>query len=315
LNNLAPIVLFVYNRPKHTAKTLEALQENELASVSELFVYSDQAKNSDAVDDVETVRNLLADVKGFKRVSVFKQEVNVGLANSIISGVSEIVNKYGKVIVLEDDLVTSPYFLKFMNEALDFYESTENIFSITGFSFSQEFMEFEESIKDDIYLNIRPMSWSWATWKSRWQHIDWDVNDYASFIRDKDRVKKFNTGGTDLTNMLTNQMGGKLDSWYVRWSYHAVNRDLYTVYPKVSLVNNLGHDGTGVHCGKNEKSPCSHKELSTHSSFKFKVNIKLERKVISKFNRAFDLPHKRHLIKLIKYIGIYPLLKKMKSYI
>jgi GT2 family glycosyltransferase len=110
MNNLAPIVLFVYNRPDHTQKTLQALQKNTLAFDSELFIYADAAKNNLVKQQVDEVRTLISNVSGFRNVTVIKQEINTGLANSIIGGVTEIANKYGKVIALEDDLLTSPYF-------------------------------------------------------------------------------------------------------------------------------------------------------------------------------------------------------------
>ena len=213
MKRLAPIVLFVYNRPEHTRKTIEALQENELAKESELFIYSDAAKNEDTNSKVDLVREYIKKIDGFINVTIIEREKNWGLANSIIDGVTKIINEYGKIIVLEDDLVTSPYFLKFMNEALEFYEGEKNIFSITGFSFPQKFMKFKSTDKDDIYFNIRPMSWSWATWENRWKGIDWDLKNFNAFILDKDKRNKFNTGGTDLTGMLLSQKSGKIDSW------------------------------------------------------------------------------------------------------
>ena len=133
--NLAPIVLFVYNRPWHTKQTVEALQKNELAKESELFIYCDEAKNEDAGKSVDEVREYIDKVDGFKKVTIIKREKNWGLADSIIDGVTKIVNEYGKIIVLEDDLVTSPYFLKFMNDGLEFYKDEKKVFGITGYAF------------------------------------------------------------------------------------------------------------------------------------------------------------------------------------
>jgi hypothetical protein len=260
--NLAPIVLFVYNRLDHTKQTVESLQKNELASESELFIYSDAAKNECNINKVNEVREYIKTIDGFKKVTIIERERNWGLANSIIDGTTKIINKYNKVIVLEDDLVSSPYFLKFMNESLNMYRDRQDIFSITGFSFSQEFMKFDKNNKEDIYLNIRPMSWSWATWKERWNKVDWEVKDFDSFIKDRNKIKKFNTGGTDLTNMLTRQINGKLDSWYIRWSYHAIMNNLFTIYPKVSYVNNIGHDNSGTHSKIDKNNIYNHSELN-----------------------------------------------------
>lgn len=299
-DKLAPIVLFVYNRPWHTKQTIEALQKNEFAKDSELVIYSDAPKNEDVVEKVHEVREYLQTINGFKKVTVIKREKNWGLANSIIDGVSKIVNKYGKVIVLEDDLVTSPYFLKFMNESLKVFEERKDIFSITGFNFSSSFMKFPKDYNEDIYLNIRPMSWSWGIWKNRWDGLDWEIKDFKDFINNQDKINEFNKGGTDLVNMLKLQMEGKLDSWYIRWVYNSYLNKQYTIYPKISFVNNLGHDNSGVHCSIDNKNIYSHKELNYNSHFVLNKDIILNQKIISSFNKGFNIKFKSKIKKFIK---------------
>lgn len=304
--NLAPIVLFVYNRPKHTKQTIEALKKNNLAIESSLYIYSDAAKNSKATQSVNQVREYIKTVNGFNKVTIIEREKNFGLANSIIDGVSNVVNEYEKVIVLEDDLITSPYFLSFMNEALDFYQNNEKIYSITGFSFSTEFMNFPTDFIDDVYLNIRPMSWSWATWKDEWLGIDWKVETFNNFLSSKKRINQFNKGGTDLTHMLKAQMSGQIDSWYIRWTYNAFLQGKYTIYPKVSFVNNIGHDDTGVHCKDDKEKVLSHSELSLTSKVNFKKDIALNSNIVSAFNKAFNYTI---------IIKIKLLIKEMMSYV
>ncbi len=164
--DLAPIVLFVYNRPDLTKETLSALKKNTLASESELFIFSDGSKSEKDFDKVNEVRKLIKNINGFKSVRVFENKENKGLANSIIFGVTKIINKYGKIIVLEDDLITSKYFLKFMNEGLNFYKNNKKIGSITGYNKPSHFMKFKNYDKD-LYLSSRFSSWGWATWKDR----------------------------------------------------------------------------------------------------------------------------------------------------
>lgn len=306
---LSPIVLFVYNRPWHTQQTIEALQENELASESEIFIYSDAPKNDGAKASVLEVRELIKNVTGFRKITVIKRDKNWGLAASIIDGVTTIINQYGKIIVLEDDLVTSPYFLKYMNDALEFYQDEENIYSITGFSFSSEFMKFPNYFDDEVYLNIRPMSWSWATWKKEWDGIDWNVQDFSDFISSREKESQFNRGGTDLTNMLKMQMNGQLDSWYIRWSYNAFKKGKLTVYPRVSLVNNVGHDNTGVHCGADPRNIYSHLELNSGINIKMVKNITVNPSIVNNFNKAFNTPLlskiKRQIKSILKYAKIH----------
>ena len=148
--NLAPIILFVYNRPEHTKKTLESLKINELASDSLLFIFSDGNKNENDRKSVEEVRNYISTISGFKEINIILREKNLGLADSVISGVAEVIEKYGKAIVLEDDIVTSKYFLKFMNEALDFYDADKKIYSISGYNFP---IKIPKSYQHKIYIS------------------------------------------------------------------------------------------------------------------------------------------------------------------
>ena len=166
-NNLAPIVLFVYNRPWHTKQTVEALQKNELSSESELFIYSDASKNKEAEEKVQEVREYIRTIDGFKKVTIIEREKNWGLANSIIDGVTKVVNEYGKIIVLEDDLVTSPYFLKFMNESLEFYKNEKKVWHISGWNYPI----FKEQ-KCGTFLWKKMNCWGWSTWKDRWQYFE-----------------------------------------------------------------------------------------------------------------------------------------------
>lgn len=303
---LSPIILFVYNRPWHTQKTIESLKKNTLASESVLYVFSDAPKNDMENQAVTEVRELISQVDGFKEVVIVEQAHNLGLASSIIGGVSNILEKHDRAIVLEDDLLTSPYFLSYMNEALDFYAHSDNIYSITGFSFSSEFMKFPTDFTDDVYLNIRPMSWGWATWKREWLGIDWEVKNFNDFLSSKKRMNQFNKGGTDLTHMLKAQMKGLVDSWYIRWTYNAFLKGRYTIYPKVSFVNNIGHDGTGVHCKDDGKRILSHSELNLNSKINFKKDIVLNSEIVSAFNKAFNFPY---------IVKVKLLVKEMISYV
>ena len=175
--NLAPIILFVYNRPEHTKKTVEALKSNLFASESLLFIFSDGYKNQNDKRAVEDVRKYISTISGFKEIKINLKDNNLGLANSVISGVTEVINKYDKAIVLEDDIITSKYFLKFMNEALDFYEEDKRIYSISGYNFP---IKIPESYQHKIYISPRPSSWGWATWKDRWEKVDWNISDFDS---------------------------------------------------------------------------------------------------------------------------------------
>jgi len=163
---LAPIVLFVYNRPWHMRQTIEALQKNELAEVSELFIFSDGPKSEADKEKVLEVREYIKTIPGFKSVTLIKRERNIGLAQSIITGVTDVINRYGRIIVLEDDMVTSPYFLKFMNEALEFYKDAEKVVCVHGYIYP-----IEAKLPETFFLRGADC-WGWATWKRGWDLFD-----------------------------------------------------------------------------------------------------------------------------------------------
>ncbi|MDM5263708.1 glycosyltransferase [Sulfurovum sp. XTW-4] len=249
-NCLAPIVIFTYRRLIN--QTIESLLSNELAQDSELYIFSDGSKNENDLEDVIEVRKYLQTIEGFKSIKIIESEVNKGLADSIIDGVTQVIDKYGKVIVLEDDLIVSTDFLEYMNGALNFYEKDKKIWSISGYGPKLPCLA---NYNDDIYLTVRGSSWGWATWKDRWNTIDWHIKDWNTFQKNKDLIEKFNLGGNDLYKMLELQMLGKIDSWAIRWCYNQFKFDSYTVYPKKSKIINDGFsDEKGTHnSGVNNK--------------------------------------------------------------
>jgi len=315
---LAPIVLFVYNREEHTRKTIEALAQNELATSCELHIFSDSNKNELDFKQIIQVRGYIDSIKRknyFKSVIIYKSEKNMGLANSIIKGVTRIINEYGKIIVLEDDLVSRPDFLKYMNTALDFFETNEKIWAITGFAFP---MKFPKKYDKDIYLSYRACSWSWGTWKNRWNTVDWDVKDYKIFQKSNKLRKKFNRGGLDLAKMLDKQMKKKnFNSWAIRWCYSQNIQDLYTVYPRISRIKNIGFDGSGIHHDVSSKFDVSFETNISECKFE---NLDLDRKVARKFKNIFGtrLPYfvsffYKRIVKLIKKIKNKIKQKKQKK--
>ncbi len=242
---LAPVALFVYNRLEHTRRTVEALRANDLARQSDLFVFADGPKNESVAPAVEAVRKFIRTIDGFKSVTIIERERNLGLSKSVISGVTQLCNEYGRAIAVEDDVVTTPDFLAFMNGALQRYVDEPRIFSVSGFNFS---LKVPKDYAYDAYCTYRSMSWGWGTWRDRWEKTDWSVSGYASFSRDKNQQQLFNRGGEDLSSMLALQMAGKIDSWSIRWDYVHFKHNALALLPVISRVCNIGFDGTGIHC-------------------------------------------------------------------
>lgn len=287
-NNLAPVVLFVYNRLDHTKQTIEALQRNELASQSDLVIFSDAAKNEKDIEKVELLRCYLDSVNGFKNVKLVKRETNYGLAKNIIEGVTDIINKYGKVIVLEDDLVTSRNFLCYINNALDYYANRDDIFAISGYS---GVLKSLQSYDQDTYLAYRPSSWGWATWKNQWQDIDWAVADFDAFVKNKESISLFNRGGIDMTRMLKHYMQGKNNSWAIRWSYAMHKQEKYCVFPKISKIQNIGFGKDATHCS-NTNIYQTALDSSAHCKFNFTDALHPIPKISKDFRYQFSYTNK-----------------------
>lgn len=269
---MVPVLLFTYKRLDALKKTIEALSANELADQSDLYIFSDGPKTEKDQKPIQEVRAYLKTVKGFNNINIKASEVNKGLANSIISGVSEVMELSDKVIVMEDDLLTTSNFLMFMNKALSKYENEQKVFSVSGYS-----MNLNQDVNQpgETYFLNRGWSWGWATWKNRWEHVDWEMKDYESFKNDKNKKSEFAMGGSDLNKMLRNQMEGALDSWAIRWFYHQLKVKGLTLYPTYSKVYNNGFDQLATHTtGSNSRYlPLLDEELSNEIFFPKSIEI------------------------------------------
>lgn len=240
----APLALFVYNRPEHTRRTVEALAANALAGETPLHVFSDAPKNAAASQAVAEVRAYIRTIAGFKSVTIIARDTNFGLARSIIDGVTGLCEKYGRVIVLEDDLTTSPNFLSYMNEGLARYEHEERVMQIAGYMFPV-ILTMDE---DALFLPFTS-SWGWATWQRAWQHFDATSAGYERLVKDESLRQAFDLNGRyQYFKMLDSQLRGQTDSWAIRWYLSVFVMNGLTLYPKKTLVVNCGFDGSGVHC-------------------------------------------------------------------
>lgn len=242
----SPILLFVYNRPEHTLKTLEALRRNHLSENSQLYVFSDGAKSDKDEEKVRKVRNLVRSIDGFKEVEIVERKENFGLAKNIIKGVTEVIDKHGKVIVVEDDLISSPWFLTFMNEALEKYDGEPKIGHIQGFFFPIDNLP-------DAFLIRWTGSWGWGTWKDAWKHFNPNGKELLEELERRKLTKEFDFNGKyPFTRMLRRQVNGENDSWAIRWNASLFLNDILSLNAGKSLIQNIGFDGSGVHSGNDE---------------------------------------------------------------
>lgn len=242
MQNLAPIALFVYNRPEHTRRTLSYLQKNHLADESRLFIFSDGPKTEADKAKVEEVRQLAKEVTGFKSVKVIIRKENLGLANSIISGVTKLVNEYDKVIVFEDDLLSSPYTLQYFNEGLTRYANEEKIMHIGAYMY-----DLPDKNLPETFFYRAATSWGWATWARAWKDFEPDIDKLIEQF-DKQKIHSFSIErAMNFWKQMKQFKSGKNNSWAIRWYASIFLKGGLTLNPSHSLVHNIGHDGSGVH--------------------------------------------------------------------
>lgn len=297
MSELAPIVLFAYKRLDTLKKTVAALQNNILAKKSHLIVFSDGAKNERDEPLIEMVRNYLNTINGFKSVTINESNVNKGLATSIIEGVTKVISIYEKVIVLEDDLITSVNFLEFMNQALEFYQNNSNVLSICGYS-----PVIKGLNQTEVYFTQRSSSWGWACWEDRWMKIDWSVKSYSSFAKSYTAKRNFNKMGSDMSLMMKRQMSGKINSWAIRFCFHQFQHQLYSVHPAVSKIENIGlSEEYATNTFQKFSRFKSSFDFSSDNVFDFKKEIKLKDNIIAQFVNINSIKN-RIISKLINII-------------
>ena len=247
MNILAPIVVFTYNRPEHTLRTFNALLKNPLANESDIIIYSDSAKTANHKKAVDEVRSLLPEITGFRSKKVIHRDKNFGLAESIIQGVTEVLKESEKVIVLEDDMVVSPYFLEYMNEALEQFVEDDRVISVHGYVYPVDF-----ELPEAFFIQGADC-WGWATWRRGWEIFNPNGQYLLDELVRRHLIQKFDYNGAyPFSNMLQDQIKGANDSWAIRWHASAFLAGKLTLYPGRSLVHNSGNDGSGTHCGASD---------------------------------------------------------------
>lgn len=263
---LSPVALFVYNRPVHTKKVLNALKKNEISKKTIIYIFSDASKNLKDAKNVQKVRDIIQKCKGFKSKRLYFRKKNLGLAKNFILGITLVCNKHGKIIVLEDDNLTSPYFLKYMNDALNLYKNEKSVASISGYSYP-----IKNHRKGYYFLRIAD-SWGWATWIRSWQQFDKNGTKILNALKKKKLISKFNFDNSyDFFRILRNFCLKKNNSWSIRWYGSMFLKNKLTLFPPKSYIQNIGMDNSGVHSDVTD----SYKTKLTNDYIKInKISIK-----------------------------------------
>ncbi len=245
---LAPIILFTYNRPEHTRRTLESLAANDLAGDSELYIFSDGPR-PDATKEqkaaIEKVREVIRSADGFKKVEITEEPVNKGLAASIIDGITKVINEKGKIIVVEDDLILSRGFLKYMNDALDLYEDEEKVMHISGYMFPLD-IEMPET----FFYNVTTC-WGWATWKRAWDKLITDARYLKKELKNRNQLESFNLDNHgDFLIQLDFNIKKLTNTWAIKWHASVFLAGGFCLHPGKSLCQNIGFDELGSNTNK-----------------------------------------------------------------
>lgn len=290
--SLAPVVLFVYARADHTQLTLNALAANPEAKETDLIIYADAARHDKDAAAVQAVRAVISNVRGFKSVTLHLREKNVGLARNIIEGVSNVTQQYGRVIVLEDDIVTSPAFLGFMNAALDKYQTKPNVWHISGWNYP-----IETDGLDDAFFWRLMNCWGWATWVDKWQHFNKDPQRLIDSWSDKQKHYFDLDGSGVFWSQVTNNQIGKINTWAIFW-YATIyeNRGL-CLNPSKSYVDNIGLDGSGVHCGNSKTLTTVQNKLCITSQLTWPLEIAESAKAVEAIKLYYKKQQKSFIVR------------------
>lgn len=242
---LAPIIVFCYNRPNHLEQTLEALSRNELANQSTLYIYCDGPKNGasdEMLQKIADVRQVVRKRQWCRDVQVVERKHNVGLMNNIVGAVTEIVNQYGRVITMEDDIITSKGYLRFMNETLELYKDDEQVMHISGYMWPHK-----RRLPNTFFYEVPYPGGGWATWQRAWKHYTDDTKSlYDYWCSRWDEFNKF--GDNYLQKQLEANYFGTMKTWFIKWHAVMLQRGAMTLYPGQSLTNNIGFDNQATNC-------------------------------------------------------------------
>jgi len=243
--NFSPIIIFVYNRLHHLDTLFNSLQKNDLFKKSKVIVFSDGAKNQIDKEKIDKVRELLKKRLIPQNSEIIENNVNLGLSRNVIGGLNKTFQIYDRAIILEDDLELSPFFLNYMNDALNLYATSENVASISGYMYPIEPKKFSNNY---FFLKLIE-SWGWGTWKRAWNIFENDSLQLKKKIDEKQLANEFNfESGVSYYKMLTDNINGLNDSWAVRWYASTFLKNMNTLFPSKSFVKNIGVDDSGEHC-------------------------------------------------------------------
>ncbi len=301
---MTAIVIFVYNRKQHLERTVEALEKNDTALSLPLVIYSDGPRGEQDLKKVNEVRTYLRTINKFQSISIVEQRENLGLARSVILGVTETLKKYSSAIILEDDIECDPHTIEFFLQALEKYRDNRKVFSISANSQTKMPLKLKHHYPFDVFFTQRMMCWGWATWRDRWDKNDWDKGKVEALISDAKQVKNYRAQvGEDSFQRLKSWNNGKIDAWACRWIFGHYAQNAYSIVPIKSLTKNIGLDGSGTNCGiaiLDGIDRQSHDREAADSVFRFPQLKDYNQEIDRMFVNSFQLSQSKRLVKKVR---------------
>ncbi|WP_080505168.1 glycosyltransferase family 2 protein [Halorubrum aethiopicum] len=296
------IAVFAYNRPDHLRRVLSGLQRND---VDHLYIFADGAINGQDQQQISDVREIIDQIE-WCRTTVTAHDHNIGLAESLTSGIERVFEDHERIIVLEDDCVPAPNFVSFMNTSLERYADNERVMNVNGYSPP---IEVPDDYPYDVYFTYRSSSWGWGTWRSAWEHFERDPLTVEELERKETELKQItDKAGKDLYPMMRDQLEGSIDSWAVWWSFAIAANDGLCLNPVDSKVRNIGHDGTGTHTGESDKYDVD-LDTTPVNELDFPQEPFVDGEINSKYNQFINTGNRGRLkqygVDLLQVVGLW----------
>ena len=298
-----PILLITFNRPEHTRRTIDALRVQRPPLV---FVFQDGPRAGNAYDKESCVLVRETLEKGIDwpcELHTVFSEMNRGCRDAIIYAITEVLKLYESVIVVEDDIITSPAFYSYMCKALDYYKDRKTVFSISGHSHSPSKFVVPKDYDYDVFASPRLFNWGWGTWRDRWEQANWSFSYYDSFMNHPFEIEAFCRGGEDLLSMLIDEREGRSSAWDIQFAFAHFANHAVSIVPCVSYTYNIGMDGSGTHCYIEGNSESRNPVLNQNDKPLFLDNLYFDSRIINLLFSAFARKKRPLWQKLINYIS------------
>lgn len=299
-----PVLLITFNRPEHTRRTLEALL---LQRPAELYIFQDGSRvnNNDDVKNCQLVRDVINEqlrtISFELNIHKHYSNENRGCRDAIIYAISSVLKEHESVIVVEDDIITSPAFLSYMNLALEYYKDNKSVHSISGHSHSPSKFKVPNTYSYDVYASPRLFNWGWGTWRDRWVQVDWSMSYYDAFVNNPAQIEAFNRGGEDMLSMLIDEKESRSSAWDIQFAFDHFRHHAVSIVPCISYTKNIGCDGSGTHCGSILEE--SNEILCENYEPKLLDVLYFDKEIINSLHNVFTRKHRPLWQKIINFIA------------